>query len=101
MKVCSRTDLGFDGSSIRGWQAINESDMLADPGPFHDSPGWILSSLMPTVSIIADIVDPITKQGYHKDPRGVCQRAALSIWHRARAWPTSCLYRSGTGILHL
>ena len=63
---------GFDGSSIRGWQAINESDMLAVPDPTTTrmDPFYEIS----TVSIVADIVDPITKQGYHKDPRGVAKR---------------------------
>ena len=69
---CFEDGMGFDGSSIRGWQAINESDMLAVPDastaqldPFFQAP---------TVSVIADIVDPITKQPYHKDPRGVAKR---------------------------
>lgn len=63
---------GFDGSSIRGWQAINESDMLAVPDPTTAKmdPFWA----EPTVSIIADIVDPITKELYNKDPRGVVKK---------------------------
>lgn len=64
--------LGFDGSSIRGWQAINESDMLAVP----DSSTAKLDPFFaePTVSIIADIVDPITKEAYNKDPRNVAKK---------------------------
>jgi len=64
--------LGFDGSSIRGWQAINESDMIAipDPATARIDPFFAL----PTVSVIADIFDPITKQPYNKDPRGVAKR---------------------------
>lgn len=64
--------LGFDGSSIRGWQAINESDMIAIPDPTtaRIDPFFAL----PTVSVIADIFDPITKQPYNKDPRGVAKR---------------------------
>jgi glutamine synthetase len=63
---------GFDGSSIRGWQAINESDMLAVP----DASTTRLDPFFaePTLSIIADIVDPITKEAYAKDPRGVAKR---------------------------
>ncbi|MGE4003720.1 MAG: glutamine synthetase beta-grasp domain-containing protein, partial [Planctomycetaceae bacterium] len=63
---------GFDGSSIRGWQAINESDMLAVP----DASTTRLDPFFaePTLSIIADIVDPITKQPYNKDPRGVTKK---------------------------
>src|SRR4029079_3490670 len=64
--------LGFDGSSIRGAQAINESDMLAIPDvesarldPFFAEP---------TVSVIADIYDPITKEAYPKDPRNIAKK---------------------------
>ncbi|MFG0332846.1 MAG: type I glutamate--ammonia ligase [Maioricimonas sp. JB049] len=63
---------GFDGSSIRGWQAINESDMLAIPDPSSARIDPFFA--MPTVSLIADIYDPITKQAYDKDPRGVARR---------------------------
>ncbi len=66
--------LGFDGSSIRGWQAINMSDMLVIPeahtarlDPFIDR--------VPTLSLIADIVDPITKEPYSRDPRYVARNA--------------------------
>jgi len=63
---------GFDGSSIRGWQAINESDMIAIPDPetARMDPFWAV----PTLSVIADIKDPITGQPYNKDPRGVVKR---------------------------
>ncbi len=64
---------GFDGSSIRGWQAISESDMLIMPDsnsvfmdPFTD---------VPTLVIICNIVDPITKQHYERDPRWIAQKA--------------------------
>ena len=64
--------VGFDGSSIRGWQAINNSDMLAVPDvestkldPFYAKA---------TVSVLADIVDPITKETYHKDPRNIAKK---------------------------
>ncbi len=63
---------GFDGSSIRGWQAINESDMLAVPDPKSTRLDPFFAQ--PTVSIIADIVDPITKEPYNKDPRGVVKK---------------------------
>ena len=63
---------GFDGSSIRGWQAINESDMLAVPDPKTTRLDPFFAQ--PTVSIIADIVDPITKEAYNKDPRGVVKK---------------------------
>ena len=64
--------LGFDGSSIRGWQAINESDMLAIPDPTSALLDPFFAE--PTVSVIADIVDPITMEPYAKDPRAVAKR---------------------------
>jgi len=64
---------GFDGSSLRGWQAIHESDMLAVPSAERC---WIDPFLEePTLVLIANIVDPITKQAYEFDPRGVAARA--------------------------
>jgi len=63
---------GFDGSSIRAWQAINESDMIAIPDA--DTARMDPFFALPTVSVVADIFDPITKQPYHKDPRGVAKR---------------------------
>jgi glutamine synthetase len=65
--------LGFDGSSIRGWQGIHMSDMLAipDPATFCLDPFF----KEPTVSIIANIVDPITREDYTRDPRHVARKA--------------------------
>ena len=65
--------LGFDGSSIRGWQAINESDMLVLPDP--DTALMDPFTEVPTLSLICSIQDPITRQDYARDPRGVAQRA--------------------------
>ncbi|MGP0565397.1 MULTISPECIES: type I glutamate--ammonia ligase [unclassified Nitrospina] len=65
--------LGFDGSSIRGWQAINASDMLVMP----DSTSAVMDPFMqvPTISMICNIVDPITKEKYTRDPRNIAQKA--------------------------
>jgi glutamine synthetase len=65
--------LGFDGSSIRGWQGIHVSDMMAipDPDTFCIDPFFA----KPTISVIADIYDPITKEPYTRDPRFVAQKA--------------------------
>jgi len=64
---------GFDGSSIRGWQAINESDMLLVPiaetahlDPFIERP---------TLAMICDIKDPVTRKRYSRDPRSVARKA--------------------------
>jgi glutamine synthetase len=65
--------VGFDGSSIRGWQAINVSDMLAVPDP--DTARLDPFFREPTVSVIADIVDPVSHQDYSRDPRHVARKA--------------------------
>lgn len=64
---------GFDGSSIRGWQPINASDMLVIPDaatakmdPFFEAP---------TLVLIGDIVDPITREAYTRDPRNIAKKA--------------------------
>jgi glutamine synthetase len=64
--------LGFDGSSIRGWQGIESSDMLAVPDP--DTTVIDPFFAEPTVSVLANIVDPVTKEKYEKDPRYVAQK---------------------------
>jgi glutamine synthetase len=65
--------IGFDGSSLRGWQTINESDMVAKPvahtaflDPFYEER---------TLVLICDIYDPSTDQEYSKDPRNVARKA--------------------------
>ena len=65
--------IGFDGSSIRGWQPIHNSDMLImpDPGTAKSDPFVKVS----TLSLICNIIDPITKEGYTRDPRFIAQKA--------------------------
>jgi glutamine synthetase len=65
--------VGFDGSSIRGFQAINESDMLLMPDPETAIIDPFLT--IPTLAILCDIYDPITRLRYTRDSRGVAQRA--------------------------
>lgn len=64
---------GFDGSSIRGWKNINESDMIVVP----DSNTAFMDPFTrePTLSLVGNIFDPITKERYMRDPRGVATRA--------------------------
>lgn len=64
---------GFDGSSIRGWQPIHASDMLVIPDaatakmdPFYKAP---------TMVLIVDIVDPMTREAYTRDPRNIAKKA--------------------------
>src|SRR5512133_718647 len=68
---------GMDGSSIRGWAAIHESDMLLIPDattafmdPFAETP---------TLVMYGDVKDPITKQRYERDPRWIAQKAELFL----------------------
>jgi glutamine synthetase len=64
---------GFDGSSIRGWAAIHESDMLLVPDPYRS---WMDPFAdEPTLCLIANAVDPLSRQGYAFDPRMVAVRA--------------------------
>ena len=69
--------LGFDGSSIRGWQDIHMSDMLAIPDPATAVIDPFFAE--PTVSVLADIVDPITKADYSRDPRHVARKGAAYL----------------------
>ncbi len=65
--------LGFDGSSIRGWQTINESDMIVKPVPetaFIDP-----YAAHPTLAMICNICDPITGEDYSRDPRNIARKA--------------------------
>ena len=65
--------MGFDGSSIRGWQAINESDMLMVPDPSTACIDPFFEH--PTMVLICDIVDPVTREPYHRDPRYIARKA--------------------------
>lgn len=70
---CIPDGIPFDGSSIRGWKAINNSDMLARPDystaiidPFNE---------ITTLSLVCSIFDPITKEKYERDPRSIAENA--------------------------
>ena len=69
--------VGFDGSSIRGFQKINESDMLLKPDPataFVDP-----AAKAPTLSLICDVADPATGKPYDRDPRHVARKAEAYV----------------------
>ena len=71
------TGLGFDGSNVRGWQKVDESDMLLMPQPetcFVDP-----FSKLPTLNIICNVIDPITQENYSRDPRFVARKAATYL----------------------
>jgi glutamine synthetase len=68
---------GIDGSSIRGWAAINESDMLLIPDaatafldPFRETPTLVMNG---------NVIDPITRQHYERDPRWIAQKAEMYL----------------------
>ena len=66
--------LGFDGSSIRGWKPIHQSDMMAVP----DLATVVMDPFFaqPTLSVIADVVDPLSREEYNRDPRNIAKKAA-------------------------
>ena len=87
----------FDGSSIAGWKAINESDMLLMPDlatamidPFF---------AQTTLVLICDVVEPTTGQRYNRGPRSIAKTAEdyLQVHRRRR----HRLFRSGSRILRL
>src|ERR1700682_35671 len=68
---------GIDGSSIRGWAAINESDMLLIPDAataFIDP-----SCEIRTLVMTSDVSDPITRQHYERDPRWIARKAEMYL----------------------
>jgi len=68
---------GIDGSSIRAWAGIHESDMLLKP----DANCQLLDPFteVPTLVLICDVVDPVTKQAYDRDPRFIARKAELYL----------------------
>jgi glutamine synthetase len=68
---------GIDGSSIRGWAAINESDMLLIPDPSTTFMDPFAETR--TLVMLGDIIDPITRQHYDRDPRWIAKKAELYL----------------------
>ncbi len=68
---------GMDGSSIRGWAAIHESDMLLipDPATFMLDPFTEVT----TAVMVADVIDPVTKQRYDRDPRYIARKGEMYL----------------------
>ncbi|MEM6848899.1 MAG: type I glutamate--ammonia ligase, partial [Pseudomonadota bacterium] len=67
----------FDGSSIAGWKAINESDMILMPDPetAHIDPFFAQT----TMAVFCDILEPSTGEGYNRDPRSTAKRAEAYV----------------------
>src|SRR3954465_3547955 len=64
---------GFAGSSVAGWRAITSSDMLLKPAPSRAVMDPFLKT--PTLSILCDVIDPITHEPYQRCPRTLANRA--------------------------
>lgn len=69
--------LGFDGSSIRGWRGIEESDMVIKPDPTTAKMDPFME--VPTLSLICDVVLPETLEAYNRDPRNILRRAVAYL----------------------
>ena len=67
----------FDGSFIRGFQQIQESDMLLFPDP--DTAFIDPFTKHPTLNIICDVKDPLTREDYSRDPRNIAKKAELYL----------------------
>jgi glutamine synthetase len=65
--------IGFDGSSVVGWRAINEADLLVVPQP--ETALIDPFTARPTLTMICNIHDPITHQDYSQDPRNIARKA--------------------------
>jgi glutamine synthetase len=65
--------IGFDGSSIRGFQAIHESDMLLMPDPSTAIADPVTK--VPTLSLTCTVRDPLTLEPYSRDPRHIALKA--------------------------
>lgn len=69
--------LGFDGSSIRGWKSIEDSDMVVKPDPTTGKIDPFMD--VPTMSLICDVVNPDTGEPYSRDPRQIARKAVAYL----------------------
>ncbi|MGH1509947.1 type I glutamate--ammonia ligase [Ralstonia solanacearum] len=80
--------IGFDGSSIRGFQEIHESDMLVRPDPATAFIDPFCSTT--TLALICDVIDPVQKVPYSRDPRYIAKKAERHLQHSGLA--TTCYF---------
>lgn len=71
---CFEEGFGFDGSSMRGWQAIHESDMVIVP---ESQTAFVDPFLHRTLAILCNVKDPVTHQSYPRDPRNIARKAEM------------------------
>ena len=72
----------FDGSAMRGWQAIHESDMLVVP---ESQTAFVDPFLPQTLAMLGNIKDPVTRQSYPRDPRTIARQAEIYMQHTGLA----------------
>ena len=89
--------IGFDGSSIRGFQAIQESDMLLFPDP--DSAFLDPFTAVPTLVLICDVRDPVTGEPYSRDPRYIATKAERYL--KSTGIADTAYLRPRARVLHL
>ena len=89
--------IGFDGSSVVGWRAINEADMLVVPQP--ETALIDPFTAQPTLTMICNIQDPITQQDYTRDPRNIARKAVSYM--RSTGIADTCQLGPGAGVLRL
>ena len=89
--------IGFDGSSVVGWRAINEADLLVVPQP--ETALIDPFTAQPTLTMICNIHDPITHQDYTRDPRNIARKAVSYM--RSTGLADRCLLAAGARVLHL
>ena len=89
--------VGFDGSSIRGWTSINESDMLVLPAA--DTAFLDPFARDKTLVLICNIHDPLTKEEYTRNPRNVARKAVNYMRNTGLA--DAALFGPGAGVLRL
>ncbi len=97
MKTPLKKAIGFDGSSIRGWQPIHDSDMMIVPDPNTAKIDPFVE--VPTLSLICNIIDPITKEGYSRDPRFIAKKAEAYL--KSTGIADTAYFGPEAGILHL
>ena len=87
----------FDGSSIAGWKAINESDMvlMPDTETVHMDPFFAQSTMV----VICDILDPVSGEPYNRDPRGTAKKA--EAYMKSEGIGDTIYRRSGSRVLRL
>src|SRR5437764_9450781 len=79
--------IGFDGSSVVGWRAINEADLLVVPQP--ETALIDPFTAQPTLTMVCNIQDPITQQDYTRDPRNIARKAVSHM--RSTGIADSCV----------